>query len=274
MAEFATGILHNIGNVLNSVSVAASCMADNLSRSESANLSKVTAMLKEHEAVLGDFLTNDPKGRQVPLYLDHLAGQLASEQAAALKDLAQLRKNIGHIRDILNTQQGLAKIRVARESVNVTEMLDDALRMNASEASMHGILVSREGHDLTPITVERSLVLQILLNLIRNAQQSCAASGCREKKISLLTSAVNGGVRIAVRDNGVGIPPENLALLFTHGFTTKENGHGFGLHSAALAAKEMGGLLTVHSDGPGHGAMFILELPCTTNILAHEKSAP
>jgi signal transduction histidine kinase len=68
-------------------------------------------------------------------------------------------------------------------------------------------------------------------------------------------------VSIIVRDNGIGIPPENLIKIFNHGFTTKRDGHGFGLHSGANAAKEMGGSLTAESNGPGLGATFTLELP-------------
>lgn len=67
--------------------------------------------------------------------------------------------------------------------------------------------------------------------------------------------------RITVSDNGVGIAVENLTRIFAHGFTTKKNGHGFGLHSSALAAKELGGSLRASSEGPDRGATFILELP-------------
>jgi signal transduction histidine kinase len=68
-------------------------------------------------------------------------------------------------------------------------------------------------------------------------------------------------LRIRVEDVGEGIAPENLPRLFTHGFTTRKRGHGFGLHSCALAAKEMGGTLAVFSGGSGNGATFTLDLP-------------
>ncbi|MBT5707447.1 MAG: ATP-binding protein [Verrucomicrobia bacterium] len=69
------------------------------------------------------------------------------------------------------------------------------------------------------------------------------------------------GVRISVIDTGVGIPKENLTKIFAFGFTTRKEGHGFGLHSSALAAKEMGGELTGESDGMEKGAAFHLDLP-------------
>jgi signal transduction histidine kinase len=103
--------------------------------------------------------------------------------------------------------------------------------------------------------------VQVLVNLIRNAKQACDDSGSATKKMTVRVSGSLDSVRVSVIDNGVGIPPENLTRIFAHGFTTKPNGHGFGLHGAALAAREMGGSLTVHSDGGGAGAAFTLELP-------------
>jgi C4-dicarboxylate-specific signal transduction histidine kinase len=110
--------------------------------------------------------------------------------------------------------------------------------------------------------VDKHKVLQILVNLVRNAKYACDESGKTDKQITLRVDVAEGGVRISVIDNGVGIPAENMGRLFTHGFTTRQSGHGFGLHSGALAAQELGGSLHAVSDGPGRGAAFILELPC------------
>jgi PAS domain S-box-containing protein len=269
MAEFATGILHNVGNVLNSVNIASTCVADSLRRSKAASLSKVVELLREHENDLGAFFTRNPKGRLVPDFLAQLAEQLAGEQAGALKELAELQKNIEHIKDIVTSQQGMAKSSSLAQAVNVTQLVEDAVKMNLTEVALHKINVIKACADLPPVRLEKSRILQILVNLVRNAKQACAASGQPEKKLTIRTTAGIGCVRIAVTDNGVGIPAENLAKIFTHGFTTKQDGHGFGLNSAALAAKEMGGSLSVQSDGPGRGATFVLELP-----LNAENSSP
>jgi signal transduction histidine kinase len=264
MAEVATGILHNVGNVLNSVNVASSCVANSLKKSKAANLSKVVTMLREHESDLGSFLTTDAKGKQLPAYLGQLAEHLAGEQADALKELSQLQKNIEHIKDIVTMQQGLAKASGLKEKLQVNDLVEDALRMNASTLTRHDIEVIKEFKDMPLVTVEKHKVLQILVNLVRNAKQACSASGLEDKRMTIRTTNQNGGARISVCDNGVGIPPENLTRIFAYGFTTKEDGHGFGLHSGALAAKEMGGSLTVHSDGHNQGATFTLDLPNPT----------
>jgi len=113
--------------------------------------------------------------------------------------------------------------------------------------------------------VEKHKVLQILVNLIRNARHACEDSGHPEKRLTIQVRKSASVVRISVTDNGVGIPAENLTRIFNHGFTTRKSGHGFGLHSGAIAARETGGLLTAHSDGPGKGATFTLELPSATS---------
>jgi signal transduction histidine kinase len=112
------------------------------------------------------------------------------------------------------------------------------------------------------IQTEKHRVLQILVNLIRNAKYALDDSK-RTDKLLTIKLGRNGGdhIKIDVVDNGVGIPEENLTRIFGHGFTTRSNGHGFGLHSSALAIKELGGSLTAHSDGVGKGATFTLLLP-------------
>src|ERR1051325_5838432 len=271
MAEVATAVLHNVGNVLNSVNAPSSCLADNLKKSKAANLSKVVELLQQHKDDLGPFLSSDPKGKQVPVYLAQLASHLACEQTSALLELAQLQKNIEHIKDIVTMQQSFAKVSGVTETVPVTDLVEDALKMNASSLLRRDIQIIRHYEPVPPITVEKHKVLQILINLVRNARQACEESGPQPKRLTLRVVNRIDQVRIAVTDNGVGIPPENLTRIFAHGFTTKKDGHGFGLHSGALAGREMGGVLSVQSDGPGHGATFTLELPL--NRLNHETQA-
>jgi signal transduction histidine kinase len=264
-AEVASSVLHNVGNVLNSVNIASSCVADILRQSKAANLFKLVKLLSEHENDLGGFLTNDPKGRQVPVYLAQLAAHLADEQARALEELAQLQKNIEHIKDIVTMQQSFGKVSGVTEIVTAADLVEDALKINASSLARRNIQIVKEIEKARLITVEKQKVLQILVNLVRNAQDACDNSGREKKQVTLRVTHGDDRVRIAVCDNGIGIPLENRTRIFAHGFTTKKDGHGFGLHSGALAAREMGGSLTVQSDGPGRGATFTLELPYTTN---------
>jgi signal transduction histidine kinase len=270
MAEIATNVLHNIGNVLNSVNVSAALVTDNTKQSKLPYLGKAVDLLNAHAADLGGFLTRDPKGRQLPDYLGQLAGQLASEQQNTLTELDLLRQNIEHIKDIVAMQQNYAKISGVTETVKVTDLVEDALRMNAGALVRHDVQIVREYADVPMVTLEKHHVLQILVNLIRNAKYACDESGRNDKQLKVQVSQTGDRVRIAVVDNGIGISAENHSRIFNHGFTTRKGGHGFGLHSGALAAKEMGGSLTVHSEGPGKGACFTLELPVEPGSTIHD----
>ena len=260
-AEVATSVLHNVGNVLNSVNVASACAADILRQSKAANLSKIVALLREHEADLGQFITADPKGKQLPRYLAQLAEHLTGEQTAALEKLDRLQKNIEHIREIVAMQQDYAKASGVLEMMSVADLVEDALRMNAGSMERHHIKVLREYTETPPVPVDKHKMLQVLVNLIRNAKHACDNSEKPDKQIVLRLSKGNGSVKVSVCDNGVGIATENLTQIFNYGFTTRKDGHGFGLHNAALIAKEMGGSLAAFSEGAGRGATFTLELP-------------
>jgi signal transduction histidine kinase len=186
---------------------------------------------------------------------------LEAERTAIVAELEQLRKNIEHIKDIVAMQQSYARTSGMIERVAVTELVDDALRMNCDALARHEVALVREYQARAVIPTDKHKVVQILINLVRNAQHACDESGRTDKRIIVRVTEEPPVVRIAVTDNGVGIPAANLVRIFSHGFTTRKHGHGFGLHSSALAAKQLGGSLMVQSDGPGRGATFTLELP-------------
>jgi len=261
MAEVATGILHNVGNVLNSVNVSTTLLAAQLRNSKITSVGLVATLMKDHTADLGDFVTNDPKGKQLPEFLGKLSVQLESDRARALEELACLQINVEHINQIVAMQQDYAGAAGVTSVVNIPELLEDVLRLADSSLNRHGFKVVKEfGHNLPDICLDRHKVLQILINFVRNAKQACVERGAPDKILTLRATAPNGSIKISVSDNGIGIPAENLPRLFAQGFTTRKNGHGFGLHSSALAAKDIGGRIFVKSDGPGKGAMFTLEL--------------
>jgi PAS domain S-box-containing protein len=271
MAEVASSVLHNVGNVLNSVNTSASVVANRLKNSKVDGVARVAELLEQNRGNLTEFLSTGDRADQVVGFLKSLAQHLLAEQAAALGELRELTQNIEHIKEIVAMQQSYAKVSGVTERVNPTELVEDALRMNAGALARHEVQLAREyDPQLSEITVEKHKVLQILVNLIRNAKYACDESGRPEKRLTMRVTNRDGRIHIAVADNGVGITPENLARIFHHGFTTRKGGHGFGLHSGTLAAKELGGSLTVHSEGAGRGAEFTLDLPLRPPGTAHE----
>jgi signal transduction histidine kinase len=265
MAEIATNVLHNVGNVLNSVNISAGLVSSRMHDSKGKGLGRAVELINEHAADLGDYLTRDEKGKLLPGYLNKLVVALEAERQEVLDELKLLARSVDHIKDIVATQQSYAGSTSVVEPVQIQELLEDALRMNAGALARHQVAVVKRFADLPVLQLDKHLVLQILVNLIGNAKQAMDATFDRPHQLTLYADIADQAeehrLRICVEDNGEGIAPENMARLFSHGFTTRKHGHGFGLHSCVLAAREMGGSLTAKSDGAGKGAAFTLELP-------------
>lgn len=277
MAEVATGVLHNVGNVLNSVNVSSTLICNQVRGSRTSRLRDVILLLNQNSADLANFLTNDPKGKIIPSYLSNLSERLGQEQQELLKELELLVKNIEHIKEIVAMQQNYARVSGIIESLSIRNLVEDALQMHTAAMARHGILVVREYQEVPVISMDKHKVLQILVNLIRNAKYAMDATARRDKRLTVSIRLDPADfVEISVTDNGVGITEQNLTRIFSHGFTTKRDGHGFGLHSGAIAAREMGGRLYARSEGPGQGATFVLELPLAApksgqaDMLKHE----
>jgi two-component system sensor kinase FixL len=262
MAEVASGVLHNVGNVLNSLNVSATLVADRVRDSRVARLAQVAEMLRARTADLPAFLTTDERGRQLPEYLIALAEHLAGEQTALLDELHTLAGSIEHIKGIINMQQRHARTIAVVEPLQITDLLEDVVRMNAAGFERHRITIVRDYAQVPTVMLDKHVVLQVLVNLVRNAKHALRESDAAQRQLTLrVTCPTDETLCVEVTDNGVGIAPENLDRLWDYGFTTKKDGHGFGLHNSALAAKAFGGTLRAHSAGPGQGATFILELP-------------
>jgi PAS domain S-box-containing protein len=265
MAEVATGVLHNVGNVLNSVNVSASLVIEKLRRSKAPKLAQAAALLTGQNGNLVEYLTKDPNGQKLPGYLAKLGEFFVAENAELLEEADQLGRNIEHIKEVVAMQQSYAKVSGVFENLPPERLVEDAIAMNVSAFQRHGVVLERQFSPVPPVRVDRHKVLQILINLLRNAKYALDESKRIDKRITVSIFAGNEqSAHIVVADNGIGISAENLTRVFAHGFTTKEEGHGFGLHSGALAARAMGGSLFVASAGTGHGATFTLELPLTS----------
>jgi PAS domain S-box-containing protein len=263
MAELATGVLHNVGNVLNSVNVAAGVLSDRLNHHQKASgLAKLSKLLAERQNDLADFLSTDERGRQIPAYLQQLSEYIGKEQEDMRKELNELVMNVEHIKEIVSTQQSYARVLGMSETVHLPDVIEDALKIHGGAYERHGIKLIREYEDVPTMTIEKHKVLQIIINFLSNAKYACDAGNKDQKTVTVRIKKLREDrVKLEVEDNGIGISPDNLMRIFTQGFTTRKGGHGFGLHSGTLVAKELGGELTVKSNGIGCGATFALEMP-------------
>ncbi|MFN3199724.1 MAG: PAS domain-containing protein [Bradymonadia bacterium] len=254
-SEVAAQVLHNVGNVLNSVNVSATVAIEKVQKLKVEGIAKAAQMLNGQ---LGDV---GGKGPQLIEYLSKIGERLTQDQATLIEELQRLSKDVDHIKHVVGMQRAYARVGGVMVAANLAELLEDALQINRSSMERHGVKLDLNVTHIPEILVERDKVLQILINLVRNAIQAMREVEGEHLLTISLERVGDDRCAFEIKDSGVGISEENLTRIFAYGFTTKSDGTGFGLHASALDAQSMEGTLTAHSDGPGHGAMFRLELP-------------
>jgi signal transduction histidine kinase len=261
MAEVAAGVLHNVGNVMNSVNVGAHVARDAIRELRVESLAKVADELQQQSGRLGEYLSTDPAGSRIPEYLAKLAKALGADKERIRIELERLLEHLEHMKRVIAAQQSYAKTNGVTEVCTVTEILDTALSISEVALRNASVQVVTQTDTDEPALLDRHQVLQILINLISNAKHAVQENDPADRRIRISIARNDGFFCVEVTDNGAGITPENLPQVFNHGFTTKKTGHGFGLHNCANAAQEMGGSLEAFSAGPGRGARFLLRLP-------------
>jgi signal transduction histidine kinase len=273
MAEIATGILHNVGNVLNSVNVCGDVALQHANGLPIDGLRRLADLLAQQQD-LGHFFTHDPRAQKGVVYLQRSLLRIGDEQARIVSELTQLKQHLVHVGAIVSRQQMYAK-HSALERCSLSEVMDDALLLARSSHHKGSVNVVRMLDPEPEAEIDRHRVLQILVNLISNALQALAESPRSDKQLIARVSAYGEGkCHLCIEDNGIGIAAEDAPRLFQHGFTTRRDGHGFGLHTSVLTAKELGGQLTFSSPGRGAGATFTLELPLRPDLSRHDAVAP
>jgi len=261
MAEVASGVLHNVGNVLNSVNVSASVIREKVRKTKADNLYRVALMLEENENNIAEFISNDPSGQKIPKFISLLAEQLKLEKKEMYSELDELVKNIDHIKNVISMQQSYAGSYGVREKVMLSDLVEDALRINLQGMECNGVKVQRSYKDISQLYVDKHKVLQIMINLISNAKHAMIDINKKEKNLSISISKDGEMAKLEIKDTGVGIADVDIQHLFEYGFKKRSDGHGFGLHHSAIVANELGGKILAESDGLGEGAKFVLWLP-------------
>ncbi len=263
MAEVATGVLHNVGNILNSVNVSTSVIRKRFEKSAFTSLQRVTELISEHQTSFADFVRDDQRGQKIPAYIQKVTAALADERAHVNLEFDDLLKNVDHVKEIVSVQQSMAKSSGVNQMLAPQDLVQDLLTATKGSLVNHRIQVIHEVDDEVPnFESDKHKILQILINLIENAKDAMVEHKTENPQIRIdVLPLGNEQLVFRVADNGIGIASEKMDKIFQHGFTTKEYGHGFGLHSCANAATELDGKLTVASDGIGQGATFELALP-------------
>lgn len=272
MAEVASGLLHNIGNVMTSANVSVRMLIERMQASRVAGLSKAAALVREQGPNLGKFMSEDARGKQLPLYLETLATQLLEERKQFAEELEKLGQGVEHMIEILDSQRQIANSPAMIESISISKLAHSAVTLVESSMKRHGVALVEHFSEDAEVYVDHSRALQILVNLLTNAKDACLAKEARALQIEVRTRSDGQSAQIEVTDSGAGIAAENLTRMFSGRFTTKQKGRGIGLHFSAIAAADMGGSLKAFSDGPGRGATFVLTLATDRSLAEKAES--
>lgn len=258
MFEVASGVLHNVGNVLNSINTSTQVLKNKVDALENDSLIKLLKLLEERNP---EFFKNDEKGRLVPTYVNKLQEDFERRRQELFHEINDLKKSVDHVTNVIHMQQAYCKVKSFIEPLHVAEVVEMAIAMNADSISKYNITIEQNGEDIQFLTDKHKL-LQVLVNLIRNAIHAIQSQNPIERKIRFHWKVeTEGYLYLEVSDTGVGIHSDHISKIFTHGFTTKKEGNGLGLHMSLLGMKELGGDMRVFSDGPGSGSTFAILLP-------------
>jgi signal transduction histidine kinase len=261
-AEVATEVLHNVGNTLNSISVSSEQIRELIEKSSGLTLPGIVDLINQHTDNVEEFFGHDPRGKQLPLYFTKLSEQLTREQKDLLNESNRQIKHIRLVSEIIRTQQDAAKKSGLLEQIDLSRIIEECLQVFAQQIKENQISIERNYLPLPAMKGERHKILQVLNNLISNAIDAFDALKQERKTVLLrLYPFEEKSVVLEINDNGKGMSSEVLEQIFVFGFSTKKNGHGFGLHSAANLANEMNGTLSVESSREGYGSIFRLQLP-------------
>jgi|AntRauTorcE11897_2_1112592.scaffolds.fasta_scaffold06060_4 signal transduction histidine kinase len=266
MADIASGVLHNVGNVLNSVNTSSSLIREKIKKSKLSNFIQANAVLRENIDEIGQFISGNPKGKKLMEYYLSLEEPMKKEQDELLRLIGRLTEKTDLINEVIAAQQNYAGASRQMEAASLSEMIDNALSLQAGSIERHSLNVKKMLNATDQAIVNRSKLIHVLVNIIKNAIESMEDNHPENKYLVIETWLNSDMVHLSVTDNGKGIEPEHLEKIFSHAFTTKKNGHGFGLHSSANYMTEMGGKIEVASEGLGKGATLTLFLPKHTAV--------
>lgn len=261
MADIATGVLHNVGNVLNSVNTSTSLIKDTIKKSKIDGFIKANKVLREHINDIGKFISEDPKGEKIIRYYLKLEEPLREEREEIVSQSNRLEEKIDLINEVIAAQQTYAGTSVHANQTSLADMIDNALALQAGSIERHGLVVEKDLQATKPIMAQRSKLIHVLVNIFKNAKEAMSENAPEEKKITIKTWEDKKNVYLSIADHGPGIKPEHLGKIFTQGFTTKKEGHGFGLHSSANYMNEMNGNIKIENREGEKGALFVLSFP-------------
>ena len=263
MANIVSGALHNVANILNSINTSVQLVMDLVKNSPLNDFISANELLESNLENIEEFILKNEKGRKLMQYYTKLKAPITDYRSQLMEHIERLLKNIYAIEDIIAAQSNYTSNRQMLDELDIVMLIEDALLMNSVILQKKQIQVVRNYcENLTKPLVQKTKLLHVLVNIINNASESMLDVPEGNRILTITVDQDDKFEYIKISDTGRGIPGEFLGRIFEYGFTTKEDGHGFGLHTCAGYMAEMGGKLWAESEGAGKGATFVIRLRC------------
>ena len=267
MSQVADTVIHNVGNVLTNVNSLIETATDRVDGLRVAPLNKLAGRLRQGG-------NRDEVLAATPDYLQRLSAELEKDQCELSGLLSTLHDNVQHIHSVIRDQRQYTQQSIDQKQVSMVEIINEAVACCQANLLQDEIVVRFSFTRDCVIQSDRSLLLQIIINLIGNARNAMIESDCESRLLQLSLTDQNDMARFAVSDCGCGMTTETLARVFDAHFTTRAAGTGLGLHFSAITIKRLGGKIVAQSDGLGQGSTFTIELPIATHDPPNDPATP
>lgn len=264
MADIAASVLHNIGNTLNSIIISTQTLTSTLNNSQINNVTRANELLKSNLDNLNVFLTNDPKGKKLMEYYLLVGDNLQIEKKILQEHISRVADKTKVIEDIIVAQRDYATVEQQLEPINLIQILEDTCKLQDDRLNKLHITLRKEFGTSSMVLGNKVKIMHIMINLFENAQDAMSETLETKRILGIVVLRKDDYVQMLISDTGCGIEQKNLKTIFSHGYTTRKEKHGFGLHSCANYMMEMGGRIEAQSEGPGKGAIISLEFKAAT----------
>lgn len=262
VSKVANGLIHNLGNLFNSINISTQALVEVVRDSKIPELLKANRLFLKNLDNIGDYVTKDPAGRYLPEFYRTVGDFLKEDLEKLNTELGDIAEKVAFIKEMISTQQDYAKSETVTRKLALNDVVDRALQIELPSMTKRGIRIEKHYQARYFVYGIKSKVLHVFLNLFKNAKEAMTGSDHEDSFLRIEISELpEHKVQVIVTDNGAGIDVANIDKMFSYGFTTKADGHGFGLYTSAEAMRQLGGSISVESDGPGHGARFRLVFP-------------
>lgn len=259
MAEIAGEIIHNIGNILSALFIYIQKIEKQVALTCEFKFDQVKSLITPYNDDLYEFFQKDQKGKKLSQYIWTHIGETKDRMEVIATNIKKIEDLSKVISNILRAQRMYAQTGVFVDKYKIYDIVLSSIEVLQLKITSYNVVIENHVDSKLEINVERSKLINILVNIIKNALEACENS--EQRHISISTQLDSNSVSLIVKDTGVGIEKDMLEKIFNHGVTTKKNGNGFGLHSCANLTKELKGSLVAQSEGIGKGASFVLRIP-------------